>query len=70
VKLPNSAGFDSIMVVVDKNTKIAHFIPTKETTDSNGTTILYLHHVWKHHGMPCEVISDHGSIFVLKFMKH
>jgi len=70
VKLPNSGGFDSIMLVVNKNTKLAHFIPTKETINSNGTATLYIHHVWKHHGMPREVISYCGSVSILKFMKH
>ena len=48
VKLPKSEGYDSIIVEVDKNTKLAHFIPIKETIDSNGTASLYLHNVWKH----------------------
>lgn len=69
VKLPNSAGFDTILVVVDKNTKLAHFIPTTETIDSNGTAMLYLHHVWKHHGTPEKIISDRGPVFVSKFMR-
>ena len=45
VKLPNSNGYDAILVVVDKNTKLAHFIPTQETIDSSGTANLFLHHV-------------------------
>lgn len=69
VKLPQSKGYDSILVVVDKNTKLAHFVPTKETIDSNDTASLYLNNVWKYHGMPDEVISDRGSVFVSKFMR-
>lgn len=69
VKLPKSGGYDSIMVVVDKNTKLAHFIPTNETIDSNGTASLYLHNVWKHHGTPDDMISDRGAVFVSKFMR-
>ena len=69
MKLPKSEGYDSIMVVVDKNTKLVHFIPTKETIDSNGSALLYLHNLWKHHGTPNEMISDRGTIFVSKFMK-
>ena len=57
------------MVVVDKNTKLAHFIPTTETINSNKTAMLYLHHVWKHHGTPNEMISDQGPVFVSKFMR-
>ena len=69
MKLPKSEGYDSIMVVVDKNTKLAHFIPIKETIGSNGTASLYLHNVWKHYGTLDEVISDHGTVFVSKFMR-
>ena len=69
VKLSKNEGYDSTMVVLDKNTKLAHFIPTKETIDSNGTTSLYLHNMWKHHGTPNEVILDCGIVFVSKFMR-
>jgi hypothetical protein len=31
VTLPSSRGFDAIMVVVDQFSKMAHFIPTKES---------------------------------------
>jgi len=48
----------TIMVMVDKNTKLAHFIPTKETIDANEIASLYLHHAWKHHGTLEEVVSD------------
>ena len=30
---------------------------------------MYLHNIWKHHGLPDEIISDRGSVFVSKFMK-
>ena len=58
VKLPNSTRYDSVMVVVDRNMKLAHFISTNETIDSKETTSLYLHHIWKLHGTPDEVILD------------
>lgn len=69
VKLPKSNGYDSIMVVVDKNTKLAHFIPTYEKINAYDTASLYLNNIWKHHGTPQEVISDRGSVFVSKFMR-
>ena len=69
VKLSISSGYDLVMVVVDKNTKLGYFISTKETIDSQDTTSLYLHHIWKHHGMPDEVISNRGPIFVSKFLR-
>ena len=48
------------MVVVDKNTKLAHFIPTTEEIDARGVASLYLKYVWKHHRTSNEVIFDHG----------
>ena len=54
-------GYDSVMVVVDKNTKLGHFFPTKETIDSQDSASLYLHHIWKHHGTPDDVISNVGQ---------
>ena len=69
VKLPISKGYDSIMVTIDKNTKLAHFIPTNEMIDLNATATLYLHNIWKHHGTPDEIISNRGPVFVSKFMR-
>jgi transposase InsO family protein len=68
VKLPVSNGYDSIMVVIDKNTKLGHFIPTHESINSQDTANLFLQHVWRYHGTPEEVISDRGPVFVSKFM--
>jgi transposase InsO family protein len=69
VKLPRSNGHDSILVAVDKNTKLAHFIPTKKTIGATGTANLYLNHIWKHHGTPQDIVSDRGAVFTSKFMR-
>ncbi len=39
--LPESKGFDAILVVVDRFTKKAYFIPTNTTLTSNGTMTLF-----------------------------
>ena len=69
VKLLYSNGYDSIMVVVDRNTKMADFIPTKEIINSMEIASLYLYNIWKLYGTPKEVISDCGLVFISKFMK-
>src|SRR5882757_5305197 len=68
--LPKSEGSDSILVVVDRFTKMAHFMPTTKDVDSKGISDLFLKHVWKLHGTPKKVISDRGTNFVSKFMSH
>jgi len=49
VELPQSAGHDSIMVVIDSITKRTHFISTVTTISAARAAHLFLNHVWKHH---------------------
>ena len=67
VELPQSAGHDSIMVVVDSVTKHAHFVSTVTTISAAGATHLFLNHVWKHHSLPWKVVSDRGFQFIVEF---
>src|SRR6266436_3389546 len=57
----------TILMVVDRLSKQIHAIPTVTSLDSAGVTQLFLEHVWCHHGLPEEVISDHGPAFVSNF---
>jgi hypothetical protein len=68
VELPESRGYNAIMVVVDRLSKRAHLIPTTNEVDSIGIARLFRDHVWKLHGIPEEVISDRGPQFVSQFM--
>jgi len=68
-KLPLAQGYDSILVVVDKFTKMGHFIPTTEKTSAEGLARLFRDNVWKLHGLPDSIISDRGPQFVAGIMK-
>jgi hypothetical protein len=68
VKLPESYGYDAIMCVVNSLTKRAHFIPTHTTINAEGTALLFLKEVWKHHGTPRVVVSNRGPQFIAAFM--
>jgi len=46
-KLPLAQGYDLILVVVDRLTKMAHFIPTMEKTTAGGLARLFRDNVWK-----------------------
>src|SRR6202142_436318 len=69
IGLPPSQGSDSILVVIDRFSKQAHFIPTTQELSSIGQVKLYLENVWKLHGLPQSIISDRGSTFASKLMK-
>jgi hypothetical protein len=66
VELPKSNGYDTILVVVDRLTKMAHFIPTTINVDAKQTARLLIDNVWKTHGTPRDVISDRGPQFASK----
>ena len=68
--LPRSAGFDSVLVVVDRFTKMAHFEPCAKDITAKGCTDIMMKTVFKLHGLPNEIISDRGPQFVSKFWTH
>ena len=68
--LPSSKGFDSILTVVDRFTKMAHFLPCTKTINSQETADLVMREVFRHHGLPDDIISDRGPQFISTFWKH
>jgi len=69
VELLESSGHDAIMTVVDSVSKRVHFVPMHTTVIAEGAARLFLHHVWKLHGLPKRVVSDRGPQFVASFTK-
>jgi hypothetical protein len=68
VGLPRiSRGYNSIWVIVDRLTKLAHFIPVATTYRVGQYAELYISHIVRYHGIPKTIISDRGSIFVAHF---
>jgi len=69
VELPLSSRHDAVMTVVDLVSKQAHFIPTHTTVIAEGAARLFLHQVWKLHGLPKCMVSDRGPQFVACFTR-
>ena len=68
-QLPNSDNFTAILVIVDRLSKQAIFIPTTDTIDAPGLAKLFVLHVFSKHGVPSHVTSDRGSEFVSRFFR-
>jgi hypothetical protein len=60
---------DAIMVVVDKLTKAAHFIPMKATHKATDVGDIYIKEVAHFHGIPKTIVSDKDPKFTSKFWK-
>lgn len=61
--LPKSAGYNCILVVVDKFSKYAHFVPLSHPFTALQVAIAYLNNIFKLHGLPTVMISDRDKIF-------
>ena len=69
VGLPESQGFDAIFVTADRLGKRLHIAPTTTEVDSVGIARLFRDNVWRHHGLPKQIISDCGTQFVSQFTR-
>jgi hypothetical protein len=58
VELPESQGYDAILVAANHHTKCAHFVPLVSAVSAEGMARLFRDHVWKHHGWAQKIIMD------------
>ncbi|GJZ44719.1 putative reverse transcriptase domain-containing protein, partial [Tanacetum coccineum] len=67
-KLPRtSSGHDSIWVIVDRLTKLAHFLAIREDYKIERLARLYINEIVARHGVPVSIISDRDSYFTSRF---
>ncbi|MBW0553442.1 hypothetical protein O181_093157 [Austropuccinia psidii MF-1] len=66
-QFPLSNNFDSILVLVDRFSKIAIFIPAYGTITSLDLGQISISHVFPKHVLPVSIGSDKGSLFVSSF---
>src|SRR6202789_2872409 len=68
-QLPSSEGFTAILVIIDRLSKQAIFMPTHDTITSLDLARLFVLHVFSKHGVPSHVTSDQGTEFILHFFQ-
>jgi transposase InsO family protein len=70
VGLPRTRdGYDSIWVIVDRLTKVAHFIPMETSYSRAQLAKLYMSRIVCLHGVPKKIVSDRGTQFTSRFWK-
>ena len=65
--LPTSQGRDTIMVVVDRFSKSAHFLPLSHPFTAKNVAEKFVEGIIKLHGMPKSIVSDRDPIFISNF---
>lgn len=68
--LPESNNHNAILVIVDKLTRYAHFIPCTTRINEVETADLFRDHIWSQYGLPRQIISDRDSRWTGAFWDH
>ncbi|MBW0579315.1 hypothetical protein O181_119030 [Austropuccinia psidii MF-1] len=66
-KLQLSSSLDSILVIVDRFSKMAVFIPTISSITSLDLAHSFIKNIFSKHGLPSIIVSDRGPLFVSSF---
>lgn len=67
--LPKSEGHDVILMVVDSNTKMAHFIPMDGLPNASKLADVMIKEVFRLHGLLLKTVSDQGPQFNSQFLR-
>ena len=62
-----SDNYDSILVIVDRLTKMVYYKPVKVTIDAPGLAEVIIDVAVRHHGLPDSIVTNRGSLFTSKF---
>ena len=67
--LPSSGGSNCILVIVDLFSKYAHFLALKHPFTARSVAQSFLSQVYKLHGVPQAIVSDHDKVFTSHFWR-
>ena len=69
VELPESEGFNAILVITVRLTKVQYYLPAKTTCTAADVVNAYIDEIWRLHGLPRHMSSVRGPPFAYKFSK-
>ena len=69
IGLPELNGYNAILVVVNRLTKMAQYIPTREDANYEKVAYLYFDDIFHLHSLPDLIISDRGTQFTSRFSR-
>ena len=67
--MPKSEGYDTILVVIDRLTKMSHFIPCSKDLEARQFAILFRKEIVRLHGLPHDIITNRGDTMHLRPME-
>jgi len=68
--LPLSSGYSTIMVVIDRLSKFAHFIPLKSGFNNKIVAEAFIQNIVKLYGFPKTIVLDRDRVFISSFWRH
>jgi len=66
---PKLEGYDTIRVVIDRLTKMSHFIPCSKELDARQFANLFMKEIVRLHGLPRDIITARGTLFTSDLWK-
>ena len=66
-ELQESEGFHAIFIVMNRFTKVQHYLPGKTTWMVADVANVYINEIWRLHGLPLHITCDRGPQFAYKF---
>jgi len=67
--MPKSDSYDTILVVIDRLTKMSHFIPCSKDLNARQFANLFMKEIVRLHGLPHNIITDRGTLFTSELGK-
>jgi len=67
VRLPKSDGYTKIWVIVDRFSRMAHFIPLRTEEHIKELALTFVNEIWRLHGLPESIVTDRDTRFTSQF---